>query len=82
MRKYLECSVDDPHKSAASDLPVARVEGIVNRYCLMLPFAYEKKLFEKDYDIVYDDWEVGNEFGEIGLPYICDVLFRRDVLGV
>ena len=51
-------------------------------YYLMLVVVYSKEDFEQNVVIVYDNWEVGNEIDMSEVPYICEILFRRNVLNI
>jgi hypothetical protein len=77
--KYIECEIGEVIDS--QDMTVSDLETIMVRYCLLLPFVYNKEAnFGKEYAIIYDDWEVCNELGGRELPHVCEILFGDDVL--
>ena len=76
---YMRCEigpqVDNPN------MTVDGLEMIMVRYCLFLPFVYNKEdSFGREFAIIYDDWEVCNDLGYREIPHLCETLFRNNVL--
>ena len=75
---YVTCDLDD----VSNLLTNVNVDAIVSRmehYCLMLPLIDDGN-FDKEFAIIYSDWDVGNEHLQKCIPDSCSILFALDVL--
>ena len=57
---------------------IEEVEKMIAHHCLILPLV-EKDGYHGENAIIYDDWDVGNEFFLKCLPVLCFLLFQTEV---
>ena len=75
---YVKCQLDK-NISTLIDVDVETIESRIEHHCLMLPLV-DEGLFVQEFAIVYDDWDVGNEYFKKVLPSLCPLCFATDVL--
>ena len=63
------------------DEEVKDVEAMITGHCLLLPFSKLDEVFEKEYALVFSDWDVGQIGSTKDLPRVCTHCFAEDVLG-
>ena len=68
------------HKEATiHDLTKSELEDHISDYCLMLKYQDQKHEGAKYlYAVVFDDWDVIDEFGQKNLPILCPKEFNMD----
>ena len=75
---YVSCDLDDVN-NLLTDVNVSAIEIRMEHYCLMLPLIDDGN-FDKEFAIIYDDWDVANERFQKCLPNLCAILSAMDVL--
>jgi len=78
---YVKLQLDNTTENAlfSQDIDVKEVESMIEHYCLLLPLIDDGN-FESEFAIVYDDWDVGDEYFRKCLPSLCSMCFETDVL--
>ena len=49
-------------------------------HCLLLPLEETNKDFGQEFASIYDNWEVGDDKGQMTESMLVEVLFGEDVL--
>ena len=75
---YVKCQLDS-QSDDLSNVDVGVVEEAIDHYCLMLPLINEGQ-FNGDFGLIYEDWDVGDEYFKKVLPSICNLLFDTNVM--
>ena len=61
------------------DLTKSELKDHISDYCLMLQYQDQEDEGAKDlYSVVFDDWDVIDEFGQNNLPTLCPKEFSID----
>ena len=55
------------------------IEEVIDHYCLLLPLINDGK-FNGDYGLIYEDWDVADEYFKKILPCLCSLLFNINVM--
>ena len=78
---YVKLQLDNTTVNAlySQDIDIKEVESMIEHYCLLLPLIDDGD-FENEFAIVYDDWDVGDEYFRKCLPSLCSMCFETDVL--
>ena len=74
---FVSCTVDAQSKHLRN-MNIEEVEKMIAHHCLILPLV-EKDGYHGENAIIYDDWDVGNEFFLKCLPVLCFLLFQTEV---
>jgi len=61
------------------DMDVDEIKSQIQHYCLLLPLM-DDSIFEQEFDIVYDDWDVSDDNFEKYLPNLCSRCFETHLL--
>ena len=75
---YVKCKIDDQIEDLLS-VEVNTVGDIIGNYCLLLPLIQDGE-FNGQYTVIYDDWDVGDEYFRKCLPCLCLLLFNTNVM--
>jgi hypothetical protein len=75
---YVTCKLDEQVETLFA-VEVKAVEEIIGHYCLLLPLV-ENHEFTGKYAVIYEDWDVGDEYFKKYLPSIYSLLFKTNVL--
>ena len=63
------------------DYPVEKMESKIANYCLLLSWINDSEpSFDKEFAVVYDDWDVGDINHNKVLPGVCVEEMRDDIL--
>ena len=76
---YVKCQLDE-QSDELFGVDVDGVEELIDHYCLLLPLIQDSR-FDGGYAVIYDDWDVGDEFFKKYLPCLCPLLFNTNVMG-
>ncbi len=62
------------------DMSTDELRGHASDYCIMLPLVVkENEIFGDKYSVVFDDWDVIDQYGDKNLPTLCQKEFSKDV---
>ena len=64
---YVECELD-PDELWILEESVTEVESIIENYCLLLPLVKKDRGTTTKYAVIFDDWDVGDEYFGKGMP--------------
>ena len=76
---YVECELD-PDDLWILDESVGEVESIINNYCLLLPLVQANRGTTIKYTVIFEDWDVGDEYFVKSMPKISKECFEMNVL--
>ena len=77
---FVKCKIDVEWKHLM-DYSVEKMESNIANYCLLLPWINDSKpSFDKEFAVVYDDWDVGDINHNKVLPGVCVEEMRDDIL--
>ena len=76
---YVECELD-PDDLWILDESVGEVESIINNYCLLLPLVQTNRGPTIKYAVIFEDWDVGDEYFVKSMPKISKECFEMNVL--
>ena len=61
------------------EVAIDKLEGIIDNYCLLLPFVQWEK-YNKEFAVVYKDKDIGDIIFGKSLPSLCKDCFKHDSL--
>ena len=70
----------DPDELWILEESVIEVESIIENYCLLLPLVQKDRGTTTKYAVIFDDWDVGEEYFGKEMPNICEKCFETNVL--
>ena len=76
---YVECELDTDDLWIL-DESVGEVESIINNYCLLLPLVQTNRGPTIKYAVIFEDWDVGDEYFVKSMPRISKECFEMNVL--
>ena len=71
---YVECELDTDDLWILKE-NVTGVESIIENYCLLLPLVKKDRGTTTKCAVIFDDWDVGDEYFGKEMPKICEKCF-------
>ena len=75
---YVKCQLDE-QCDELKNVDVETVEEAIDHYCLLLPLI-KNGTYDGDYAMIYEDWDLADEYFHKILPCLCSLLFTTNVM--